>query len=236
MVTELDHYKPNFKIQAARIRGHADYAGVALRPLGGLFGPPAAADRRTNIPGQPDNVPRSTRNNEKLSLLHDASQICCRELGLVRGAALQRARMLPGKPLGFHMPEPVQGLLHSVRLHKGSLEERGTVVFRVGLSLECGVRGARPSGAITSGERGGRPTPSHREAPRTPAHGNSRYPQLRTPTPRLPALCVSQHLTQLTLSRRKVGSCRRVCLEWSGEEAARRGHARVCWRGRGGGG
>ena len=178
MVTELDHYKPNFKIQAARIRGHADYAGVALRPLGGLFGPPAAADRRTNIPGQPDNVPRSTRNNEKLSLLHDASQICCRELGLVRGAALQRARMLPGKPLGFHMPEPVQGLLHSVRLHKGSLEERGTVVFRVGLSLECGVRGA--SGA-TSGERGGRPTPSHREAPRTPAHGNSRYLQLRAP-------------------------------------------------------
>ena len=45
--------------------------------------------------------------------------------------------MLPGKPLGFHMPEPVQGLLHSVRLQRGSPEERGAVVFRVGLSLEC---------------------------------------------------------------------------------------------------
>ena len=75
--------------------------------------------------------------------------------------------MLPGKPLGFHMPEPVQGLLHSVRLHKGSPEERGDVVFRVGLSPECGVH-ACSVGCGEQVERGARPTPSHREAPRTP--------------------------------------------------------------------
>ena len=194
--------------------------------------PPLLIVARTP-PGQPANVPRSTSNNQKLSLLHDASQICCRELGLVRGAALQRARMLPGKPLGFHMPEPVQGLLHSVRLHKGSLEERGTVVFRVGLSLECGVRGARPSNKWRAGGAPHTFAPGGRLAPpRTATAGTCSSGLL---TPRRPTPCVSQHLTQLTLSRRKVGSCR-VCLEWSGEEAARRGHARVCWRGRGGGG
>ena len=57
--------------------------------------------------------------NAKLTPSRYASQVCL-DLGLARCAVLQRARMLPGKPLGGHMPKPVQGLLRNVRLQKGA--------------------------------------------------------------------------------------------------------------------
>ena len=102
-------------------------------------------------------------------------------VNLVLFAALLSSALAcyPGNPSASTCPSQCKACYTVYVCTKGAWRSVGLLCFGwvCRWSVGCGEQVEQQ----LSGERGGRLTPSHREAPRTPAHGNSRYLQLRAP-------------------------------------------------------